>query len=191
MASARFWKKWLRLGEWWLRRRIKSVSPQPIVFRQPRLRALLPNDTTLVPCAAAKRALVHLVRGALATSTLERSADTVPILARRNASPALTERESAIGVPFLWRILVAKLTTMRRSVRMEVSKQKRPPTETASKGTADTRPVLSIPRRRDNRMLIPNCASPEARRWRSVEFIFRLSEIDHGGGALKRMNPNR
>ena len=47
MANARFWKKWLRLGEWWLRRRITSVSSQPIVFRQPRLRVLLPNETTL------------------------------------------------------------------------------------------------------------------------------------------------
>jgi hypothetical protein len=34
MASARFWKKWRRLGEEWLRRRITSVSFQPIVFRQ-------------------------------------------------------------------------------------------------------------------------------------------------------------
>jgi hypothetical protein len=33
---------------------------------------------------------------------LERSADTVPTLTRRNPS-ALAQRESAIGVPFLWR----------------------------------------------------------------------------------------
>ncbi len=102
MANARLWKKWLRLGEWWLRRRITSVSSQPIVFRQSRLRVLLPNETTLVPCAAAKPALAHLRRRALALSTLERSADTHPTLSRRNASP-IPQRESAIGVPFFWR----------------------------------------------------------------------------------------
>jgi hypothetical protein len=53
MANARFWKRWLRLGGGWLRRRITSVSFQPIVSRQSRLRVLPPNDTTLVPCAAA------------------------------------------------------------------------------------------------------------------------------------------
>src|SRR6266568_4973484 len=100
MANARFWKKWLRLGEWWLRRQITSVSSQPIVFRQPRLRALLPNETTLVPCVAAKPAFAHLRRCALALGTLERSADTLPTLPRRNASPTITQRESAIGVPF-------------------------------------------------------------------------------------------
>jgi hypothetical protein len=103
MASARLWKKWLRLGEWWLRRRITSVSSQPIVFRQSRLRVLLPNGTTPVPCAAAKPALAHLLRRALALSTHERSADTLPTLARWNASPTITQRESAIGVPFFWR----------------------------------------------------------------------------------------
>ena len=50
---------------------------------------------------------------------------------------------------------------------------------------------VPFPDPRDHQMLVPNCASPEAARWRSVEFIFRLSEIDHGGSALKRMNPNR
>ena len=102
MAIARLWKKWLRLGEWWLRRRITSVSSQPIVFRQSRLRVLLPNETTLVPCAAAKPALAHLRRCALAIGTLERSGDTVLTLPRRNASP-ISQRESAIGVPFFCR----------------------------------------------------------------------------------------
>ena len=46
-----------------------------------------PNETKLVPCAAAKPAFAHLLRGALALGTLERSADTVLTLARRNASP--------------------------------------------------------------------------------------------------------
>ena len=101
-TNARPWKKWLRLGEWWLRRRITKASSQPIVSRQPRLRALLPNETTLVPCAAAKPALAHLRRGALAISTHERSADTHPTLSRRNASP-IPQREIAIGVPFFWR----------------------------------------------------------------------------------------
>ena len=32
MANARFWKKWLRLGEWWLRRRITSVSSSRLSF---------------------------------------------------------------------------------------------------------------------------------------------------------------
>jgi hypothetical protein len=100
MASARLWKKWLRLGDWWPGRRITSVSSQPIVFRQSRLRILLPNETTLVPCAAPKPALAHLLRCALALSTLERSADTVPTLPRRNASPTISQRESVIGVPF-------------------------------------------------------------------------------------------
>jgi hypothetical protein len=86
-TTARFWKKWLRLGEGWLGRWITSVSSQPIVFRQSRLRALLPNETTPVPCAAAKPALAHLRRCALALGTLERSADTDPTLPRRNASP--------------------------------------------------------------------------------------------------------
>jgi hypothetical protein len=36
MTTARPWKKWLKVGKWWLRRRIKSISSQPIVFRQPR-----------------------------------------------------------------------------------------------------------------------------------------------------------
>jgi hypothetical protein len=76
MATARFWKKWLRLGEWWLRRRITSVSSLPIVFRQSRLRALLPNETTRVPCVAAKLVFAHLRRCAPATGTLERNADT-------------------------------------------------------------------------------------------------------------------
>ena len=102
MASARFWKKWLRLGGWWLRRQITSVSFQPIVFRQSRLRALLPNDTTLVPCAAAKRLLAHLRRCALALGTLERSADTLPNLPRRNASPTrnATRKPPSAFLPF-------------------------------------------------------------------------------------------
>src|SRR5260370_4892481 len=83
MANARFWKKWLRLGEWWLRRRIKSISSQPVVFRQSRLRVLLPNETTLVPCVAAKPALAHLERRALARGTLKRNADTGRTLTRR------------------------------------------------------------------------------------------------------------
>jgi hypothetical protein len=87
MASARFWKKWVRLGEWWLRRRTKSVSSQPIVFRQSRSRVPLPNETKLVPFVAAKRALAHLRRYALTLGTLERSGDTVPILPSRNTSP--------------------------------------------------------------------------------------------------------
>jgi hypothetical protein len=103
MANARFWKKWLRLGGWWLRRRIKSVSSQPIVFRQSRLCALLPNETKLVPCVAGKPAFAHLRRCALALGTLERNADTLPTLPRRNASPTITQRESTIGVPYLWR----------------------------------------------------------------------------------------
>ena len=69
-------------------------------FVSPRLRVLLPNETTLVPCVAAKPALAHLRRCALSLGTLELSADTVPTLARRNALPTLTQRESAIGVPF-------------------------------------------------------------------------------------------
>ena len=95
IASARFWKKWLRLGEGWLGRWITSVSSQPIVFRQSRLRALLPNETTPVPCAAAKPALARLRLCALSLGTLEQSADTVPTLTRRDASPTLTQRESA------------------------------------------------------------------------------------------------
>ena len=87
MASARFWKKWVRLGEWWLRRRTKSVSSQPIVFRQSRSRVPLPNETKLVPFVAAKRSLAHLRRYALTLGTLERSGDTVPILPSRNTSP--------------------------------------------------------------------------------------------------------
>jgi hypothetical protein len=101
MGNARFWKKWLRLGGGWLRRRITSVSSQPIVFRQPRLRVLLPNETILAPCVAAKPALARLRRCALSLGTLELSADTVPTLARRNTLPTLTQRESAIGVPYL------------------------------------------------------------------------------------------
>jgi len=100
MANARFWKKWLRLGEWRLRRRITSVSFQPIAFRQSRLCVLLlcvllPNDTTLVPCVAAKPALAHLPHCALALSTLERSADTLPTLPRRNTSPTLRRNAKA------------------------------------------------------------------------------------------------
>ena len=101
-------EEWLRLGEWWLRRRIKSISSQPIVFRQPRLRALLPNETTLVPCAAAKPALAHLRRCALAKGTLERSVDTVPQLPRINASPIYPQRKSAISVPSSGEELVAE-----------------------------------------------------------------------------------
>src|SRR5260370_6110434 len=59
MANARFWKKWLRLGKGWVRRRITNASSQPTVFRQPRLRALLPDEATLVPCVAANPALAH------------------------------------------------------------------------------------------------------------------------------------
>jgi hypothetical protein len=86
MANARFWKKWLRLGEWWLRRRTKSVSSQPIVVRQSRSRVPLLNETKLVPFVAAKRALAHLRRYALTLGTLERSGDTVAILPSRNTS---------------------------------------------------------------------------------------------------------
>ena len=91
MTTARYWKKWLRLGEWWLRRRkrIKNVSSQPIAFRRSRLRVLLPNETTLVPCVPAKPALAHLRHCALSLGTLELSADTVPTLTRRDASPSL------------------------------------------------------------------------------------------------------
>ena len=60
-----------------------------------------------MPFVAAKRALAHLRRCALTLGTLERSGDTVPILARRNASPTIPQRESTIpqrestiGVPF-------------------------------------------------------------------------------------------
>jgi hypothetical protein len=84
MTTARPWKKWLKVGKWWLRRRIKSISSQPIVFRQPRLRALLPNETTRVPCVAAKPALADLRPCALALGTLERGGDTDPTLTRRN-----------------------------------------------------------------------------------------------------------
>jgi hypothetical protein len=104
IANARLWKKWLRLGEGWLRKRITSVSSQPIVSRQPRLRTLLPNETTLVPCAAAKPARAHLRRCALAIGTLERSGDIVPTSPRRKPpQPTITQRENAIGVPFSWR----------------------------------------------------------------------------------------
>jgi len=142
MASARFWKKWLRLGEWWLRRRTKSVSSQPIVFRQSRSRVLLPNETKLVPFVAAKRALAHLRRCALTLGTLERSGDTDPTLARRDAVPptiATTRKRHRRS------FLVAKLTTMRRSIRMEVSKQKRPPTETAPYATLKIKENVPTP----------------------------------------------
>jgi hypothetical protein len=86
MANARFWKKWLRLGEWWLRTWITSVSSQPIVFRQSRLRVLLPDETTLVPCVAAKPALADLRPCALTLGTLERGGDTFPTLTRRNVT---------------------------------------------------------------------------------------------------------
>ena len=100
MANARLWKnktleEMAKLGEGWLRRRIKSVSSQPTVFRQPRLRALLPDEATLVPCVAAKPALADLRPCAPTLGTLELSADTVPTLTRRDAFPALTQRESA------------------------------------------------------------------------------------------------
>ena len=120
MAIARSWKRWLRLGEWWLRRQIKSVSSRSIVFRQPRLRTLLPNETTLVPCVAAKAALAHLRPCAPTLGTLERGGDTDPNLTRRNASPTIATTRKRHRRSFL----VAKLTTMRRSVRMEVSKLK-------------------------------------------------------------------
>ena len=84
MANARFWKKWLRLGEGWLRRRITSVSFQPIVFRQSCFRVFLLNETTRVPCVAAKPAFADLWRCALTPGTLERSADTLPTLPLRN-----------------------------------------------------------------------------------------------------------
>ena len=92
IRTARFWRKWLRLGECWLRRRLKRVSSQPIAFPQRRLAfpqrrlpVLLPNDATLVPCVAAKRALPYLRHCALTLSTLERSADTVPTLSGNNS----------------------------------------------------------------------------------------------------------
>jgi hypothetical protein len=62
MPTARFWRKWLRLGEWWLRRRIRRISSQPIAFRQHRLRVLPPDEATLVPCVAAKPAFPYLRR---------------------------------------------------------------------------------------------------------------------------------
>jgi hypothetical protein len=64
MPTARFWRKWLRLGEWWLRRRIRRISSQPIAFRQHRFRVLPPDEATLVPCVAAQT-----VRKARAPST--------------------------------------------------------------------------------------------------------------------------
>src|SRR4029077_9951945 len=54
------------------------------VSRQPRLHVLLPNETILAPCVAAKPALAHLLRCAPSLGTLERSADTVPTLSRRD-----------------------------------------------------------------------------------------------------------
>ena len=81
----------------------ECVSFQPIVFRQSCFRVFLPNETTRVPCVAAKPAFADLWRCALTPGTLERSADTLPTLPRRNASPTITQRESAIGVPFFWR----------------------------------------------------------------------------------------
>ena len=86
MTTARYWKKWLRLGECWLGRWMTSVSCQPIVFRQSGLRALLPNETTLVPCVAAKPALADLRPCALTLGTLERGGDTDPTLTRRNVT---------------------------------------------------------------------------------------------------------
>ena len=57
MTTARFWRKWLRLGECWLWRvRIKRVNSQPIAFCQHRLRVRQPDEATLVPCVAAKPA---------------------------------------------------------------------------------------------------------------------------------------
>jgi hypothetical protein len=83
MRTARSWRKWLGLGEWSLQRvRIKRISSQPIAFRQHRLRVLLPDEATLVPCVAAKPALPYLRRCVPALSTLERSADTVPTWSR-------------------------------------------------------------------------------------------------------------
>jgi hypothetical protein len=73
-----------------------------------------------VPCVAAKPALAHLRRCALAIGTLGRSGDTDPTLTRRNASPTIAITRKRHRRSFL----VAKLTTMRRSVRMEVSKLK-------------------------------------------------------------------
>jgi hypothetical protein len=102
------------------RRRIKSVSSRSIVFRQPRLRTLLPNETTLMPCVAAKPALAHLRPCALTLGTLQRGGDTDPTLTGRNASPTIATTRKRHRCSFL----VAKLTTMRRSVRMEVSKLK-------------------------------------------------------------------
>jgi hypothetical protein len=66
-----------------------NASSQPIVFRQSRLRALLPNETTLVPCVAAKPALADLRPCALTLGTLERSADTLPTLSPSNHTPLL------------------------------------------------------------------------------------------------------
>jgi hypothetical protein len=49
--------------------------------------------------------------------------------------------------------------------------QKRPPTERPLKAHEEQRTVPSplIPRRRNHQILIPNCASPEAIRWRSAQ----------------------
>ena len=92
MHTARFWRKWLRLGEWWLRRVwTKRISSQLIAFRQHRLRVLPPDEATLVPCVAARPAFGYLRHCALALSTLELSADTHPTLSRNNSpKPTLT-----------------------------------------------------------------------------------------------------
>jgi hypothetical protein len=103
MATARFWKKWLRLGEQWLRKRITSVSSQPIAVRQPGLRVLLPNEATLVPCVAAKPALAHLRPWTLALGTLGLSADTLPNLPRRNASPTTANAKAPSRFLCYWR----------------------------------------------------------------------------------------
>jgi hypothetical protein len=71
-TKTRFWRIWLRLGEWWLRRvRVKRVSSQPIAFRQHRLRVLLPGEATLVTYVAAKPALAYLRQCVLVPCKLE------------------------------------------------------------------------------------------------------------------------
>jgi hypothetical protein len=69
MTTARFWRKWLRLGEWWLWRvRIKRVNSQPIAFRQHRLRVRQPDEATLVRSLTASPAWVR--RGVSSTALL-------------------------------------------------------------------------------------------------------------------------
>jgi hypothetical protein len=80
-TTARFWKKWLRLGEWWLRRWILSVSR-------------LSFDSLVYACVATKPAFAHLRRCALARLS---EAPTVPTLTRRGAAIELRQSVEAQG----------------------------------------------------------------------------------------------